>query len=489
MKKNILFFDPCGSPSNYFYEIGMQYPLLGPLYMATQLHELGYNVTVIKENYVTSDVIESALKNADILILTMLTNYAKRGYEYAQQYKKMRPDGWVIAGGIHVSFLPEEALAYVDQVAVGEGFLIIKDLVDRRIDAKIVTGAPLENLDLLPIPDYSLLANYQKLQRIPIMTSLGCPYDCTFCCVTKMYGRKYRHQGADRIIKELQHHLQFFKTKRIFFYDDNFCANKKNSLALFEKIKENKLKLMWGCQVRADLAKDESFVQKMAEAGCYRVYIGFESINEKTLEDLNKKETLKDIENAIRIFNKYGITIHGMFIVGTDSDTMETFDATIDFCHKNKIDHAQFFSITLLPGTDIFNNLNRSRFAHCDWNIMDGFHVNIIPRNMTSYELISGILHMHTAFYSWKRIFYRFTDDFKFCIRAGNRSLGYKSSTLVFNFLKNVVLHMMIKKWRTDHRRYHEELRGKHDHELKQIRMNMPACTIDNFHANNKPDN
>ena len=217
-KKRILFVEPSGSSANIF-TFAMKLPLFGPIGLATRLYNAGYNVLVVKENLLDKDdKIDNYLNEADILILTLLTNTAYRGYEISQMYKKIRPDGKILIGGMHASLKPDEVACYADQVAVGEGDNIIIDLIEGNLKDKIIHGTPLEDYNDRPIPDFSLLINSKKLKIIPIMTSIGCPFNCTFCCVSLVYGRKYRIQSPERTINEIKQQLEFFKKKRKFTF-------------------------------------------------------------------------------------------------------------------------------------------------------------------------------------------------------------------------------------------------------------------------------
>ena len=469
-KNKILFVEPRGATSNIFQN-SIQHPLLGPLYMATQLKDAGYDVKMLKENLADETTLINELKIADTLILTLLTNSALRGYEIAKIYKKLRHDGWIIAGGIHVSLNPEEALPFVDQVVIGEGPPIIKSLVDRKIRDRIVTSKPVDDLNSLPIPDLSLLINYRKLRLIPIMTSLGCPHGCSFCCVTKMFGRKYRFQNPDKTIAELKNHFQLLGKKRVFFYDDNFCANKGNSLELFDKIEKDNLKFLWVCQVRADVAKDELFVKRMAEVGCRRVFIGFESINDKTLNDFHKNISIDEIEKAVKVFHKFGIAIHGMFIFGSDRDDHDVFENTVNFCIQKGIESAQFISITPFPCTEFWNELDQARLVYKSYDDYDGFHVTVLPKQMTEYELMQGILYAHDKMYSWHRIYLQIIRDLKFILLNNNRSFSYKILKAINNFKRNFVFRIIIKRWKNTHQEYREYLKEKH------LQTNQPNKT------------
>ncbi|MFX1259816.1 MAG: B12-binding domain-containing radical SAM protein [Promethearchaeota archaeon] len=454
LSKKIIFVEPNGSEANVF-SFAMKLPLLGPIQLATRLYQAGYNVLVIKENLLNrSDKIENYLGDADILILTLLTNSARRGYEIAQKYKEIRPDGIVMIGGIHASLNPEEASLYADQVAVGEGDNIIIDLIEERIKDKIVYGTPVTNLDQRPIPDFSLMINARKIKTIPMMTSLGCPFSCTFCCVTTMYGHKYRIQSPDRTLEEIKHQLKFFKKKRIFFYDDNFCANKKISLELFEKFKVERLKFQWRAQVRADIAKDEEFIKKMAESRCRRVYIGFESINDATLKNLKKKETFEQVKRAVKIFQRYGISIHGMFIFGSDEDNPEVFKQTIRFCRKNLMEFAQFLAITPFPGTQFYKEIGQSRILSTNWDYYDGFHINVKPKKMSEMEVMKGILRAYKKVFSWWKIFRQFCRDFIYLFRFKYRSFKYRICKLFNDFGRNISMKIIMRKWKKLNKEY-----------------------------------
>ncbi len=436
-KKRVLFVEPCGSRESVVSTI-MALPLMGPLSMGTIVHNAGHEVKIIKESLLKEKELYQYLEWAEVLILTLLTNSAKRGYELARTFKQMHPTGKTIAGGIHVSLVPEEALPFVDQVATGEGQNIILDLVEGKIPEKLVHGNPVENLDTLPIPDYSLLVGYQKLRVIPMMTSLGCPFGCTFCCVTEMYGRKYRIQSAERTIAEIKQHFKLFGVRPVSFFDDNFCANKPVSLELFNKMKEQNLQFKWICQVRADLTKDEGFIQRMAEAGCRRVFVGFESINNATLKDFNKHATSAEVENAIKVFHKYGIAIHGMFIFGSDEDDASQFQYTTQFVLANHIETAQGMLLTPFPQTTFWKNLDKSRIVDDDWNHYEGFHVLISPKKMTQRALMEGVVQFYKKIYSAGSILRQFGHDLRHLFKKDSRGILYRTRKMFNNFERSI---------------------------------------------------
>src|SRR3989338_7348229 len=246
-------------------------PLLGPLYLGAILKNKGHEVEIYHEEIYTPDY--SKLE-VDLIGISILTSTAKRGYEIAGKFPKEK----VIIGGVHASLMPEEALRFARQVVVGEAEHVIEKVVNGEIKAPIVYGSPVENLDCLPYPDFSLIKGYKTGgSPLPISTSRGCPFDCTFCSVTKVFGRKYRFRSAGNVLGELTTR----KANMIFFCDDNFTAFPKRTRSLLELALKNKIR-SWICQVRCDAAEDASLLELMSRAGCNAVCVGFESVNNKT---------------------------------------------------------------------------------------------------------------------------------------------------------------------------------------------------------------
>ena len=300
------------SPFYNFYSFLLKkQPLLGPLYLGTILKNQGHDVTVYNENMKAIDY--AHLYDSDVLGISMMTSTAPRGYELAGNFRKANPKGRVIIGGSHATFLPEEAAQFADVVVTGEGEAVISDAVEMARDggAHIVSGRPVENLDDLPFPDFSLMHGFKKrLRYTPVSTSRGCPFDCTFCSVTAMFGRKYRFRSTESVIEEISR----LEHRHIFFYDDNFDADKARTKTLLTEMLRRNLTPPWTTQVRADVAEDEELVKLMARANCRILCIGFESIDPEVLKSYNKRQTPDDVRKCIEVLHKYGIRVHGMFI-------------------------------------------------------------------------------------------------------------------------------------------------------------------------------
>lgn len=370
-------------------------PLLGPVYLGTILKNKGHEVEIYNEDVETPDY---SKLDPDLIGISILTSTAKRGYEIAGKFPKEK----VIIGGVHASLLPDEAIRFARQVVVGEAEEIICDIVEGKIQDPIVRGRPVENLDALPHPDFSLIKGYRSPSIVtPISTSRGCPFDCSFCSVTKMFGRKYRFRGAEDVMSELLSR----DTKSFFFCDDNFSANPARARKLLGLILKNKIK-GWACQVRCDAAKDGELLNMMARAGCNAVCVGIESVNPKTLQAYDKKQSLDDIIGSIRSFHERKIKVHGMFVLGGDDDNVKTVWDTLRFAIKQKIDTIQMMILTPFPGTKVHETLEaQKRIFTKDWSLYDGQHIVFRPKLLSAGELQLNVLKAYLNFYSLSRSF------------------------------------------------------------------------------------
>src|SRR5437773_2591489 len=129
-----------------------------------------------------------------------------------------------------------------------------------------------------------------------------------------MYGHAFRTHSVERVLEELESHRRNLYT---FFADDIFTANKKRVKELLHGMIERNLTPQWGAQVRTETVDDPELLELMRDSNCFNVYVGFESINPRTLKLFNKKQDLGKIERSIERFHDYGIRIHGMFVVGS----------------------------------------------------------------------------------------------------------------------------------------------------------------------------
>jgi radical SAM superfamily enzyme YgiQ (UPF0313 family) len=276
-----------------------------------------------------------------------------------------------------------------------------------QIDNPEAPMASGDDLDELPFPALDLLEGHERMVTHPIMMKWGCPYDCSFCSVIKMFGRKLRTRSVDNMMTE----LRMVNAASVFFYDDIFIVDKKQAKSLFHAMIDEGITPQWTAQIRADsiykskqtLEPDHELLALMRDSGCYMVYIGFESITQEGLDSYNKKQTVEHITTSIKLLHDYGIRVHGMFVVGADTDTAETVRATVDFALLHKVDTLQMMMLTTLPGTAFDTQMRaEGRVLTDDYSLYDGHHCIIQPKLMTPYQLQMETWKNMLRFYSKK---------------------------------------------------------------------------------------
>lgn len=369
------------------------------------------------------------LASLDVVGISSITRTQPPSYELARRLKELNPGIWILLGGPHVTALPDEALEYGDVVVRHEGDATIVDLLERfeecleqpfladvpGISYRDRQGAFHHNpdrpfltsgeLSSLPFPVYPQQV-LKGISNSVIVSSRGCPFACDFCAVISHFGSRYRFLDADRTVELIEHTLRQTR-KSIFFGDDNFHANPLRTRAILEKVLEKGISMpAWGAQVRVEASQDAECLALMKRAGCSRVYVGFESINEKTLELFNKRSTVEKNEMAIRAFHKAGLSVHGMFVLGSDEDTVETVRDTVSFAKRMMLGTVQFFSLTPLPGTPMSTRYGeQEKVLSRHWHLYDAHHVTVRPEKIAPHELQEALTRAHLDFYSWKEAF------------------------------------------------------------------------------------
>jgi len=416
--KRISFIE-AGSPGLHIFS-KFPIPRLGAVLLSTILRERGYEVKAFIEDVAEPDW--AFIESSDLVCISTITSTAIRAYRIAKRLKAL--DIRVIIGGTHATFLPDEALEYADFVIRGEGEHALVELFEylekgtpaltgirglsyRDRDGRNVHTPPrefIQDLDSLPEPDFSLVHNWSSSNPYPVSTSRGCPYDCTFCSVIRMFGRSYRFKSVEATLKELRYVASVSKATK-FIVDDNFAANNRRTKEILRGMIAEGMKTRWSAQVRPDVARDPELLRLMADSGCHTLFIGFESINPRTLEEYNKKQSREDIISCIRTVREHGIHIHGMFVLGADTDDVETIRGTADFATDLGIDTVQFMILTPLPGTPVLQDMTKSgRLLHTDWSKYDAQYVVFRPRLMSPTTLQIETFRAMGRFYSWRYI-------------------------------------------------------------------------------------
>jgi radical SAM superfamily enzyme YgiQ (UPF0313 family) len=415
--KKLVFVEPKSTHLHVYSRVCI--PRLGSVLLGTIMRNKGFDVRVYIEDIQAVDMNE--VLSADLVGLSAITSTAPQTYRLADRVREA--GGLVVMGGTHTSFLPEEGLEHADFVVRGEGEFAFQELVEaiqrgegfekiQNLSYRDARGQvhnnperpKIPNLDVNPIPDYHLITGWKPGGVISVATSRGCPFSCTFCSVPGMYGHAFRTHSVGRVLEELALHRGNMYT---FFADDIFTANKKRVKELLRGMIDRDLTPQWGAQVRTETVDDPELLQLMRDSNCFNVYVGFESINPRTLKLFQKKQDLAKIERSIERFHEHKIRIHGMFVVGSDEDDVETIDATAEFALAHDIDSIQFMILTPIPGSPDWDHVyaRGDRYVISrNWSLYDGHHAVHQPRRMSPYELQMAAINAMGKFYSWRGI-------------------------------------------------------------------------------------
>lgn len=360
---------------------------LGILYIASTLKNNGISVDLIDTTFLKNDDVIKKFysKEYSFIGIFTMTTMIKDVLRIAGSIKKNNPSAKIIVGGPHPTVMPEETITHkcIDAVSIGEGeetFLEIsqknsfKDVkgIWYKEGEKIIKNPPREpikNLDELPFPAYELIdmKKYMKnwfamdsvalgLKGCNIITSRGCPYDCTYCQPTlrTLFGTKVRKRSPKNIVGELEMLKKRYKINAFSFVDDTFVFDKVWVEQICNLMIKRNLNLIWSCNARANLV-DETLFRLMKGAGLRKVFMGIESGSQRILDEIyNKGITVKQVTEAVRILKKVGLKIQGYFMMGAPTETLKEINQTIKFASNLDIDEATFSITTPLPKTHLY---------------------------------------------------------------------------------------------------------------------------------------
>lgn len=356
-----------------------------------------FDVSIIDENI---EDIDFDMKT-DLVGISTMTALAPRAYEISAEFRKR---GVAVAlGGIHVSMLPEEGAANADCCIIGEAEdtwpQALDDFIHGRLK-KSYRSTGKHDMVGLPAPRLDLLKEDRYFSKSLIMASRGCPHGCHYCSVTTFWGKSFRYRPIPDVINE----LKSMKDRMVFFADDNLYGNKAYAKKLFREMMP--LGMKWSCQGDTLIANDPELLSLAAESGCQWIFIGIESISEKNLAQMRKSfNRVKEYRETFSKIHDAGINIFGSFIFGLDNDGADVFKDTVDFATDCKLDAANFYILTPLPGTKLFDEMKaEGRLLHTEWDKYDANHVVFRHPHLSSKELLDGLIYAYRRFYSLRSI-------------------------------------------------------------------------------------
>jgi anaerobic magnesium-protoporphyrin IX monomethyl ester cyclase len=389
----VLFINPSGS--NWIEgmedksETAIRMAPNGLLSMAAYLEQRGIETAVHDSRGPVSPAgIENLLAmidefKPDIIGFTAVTSSFLNAYKQAQAIRMKFRHILIVVGGVHVSALRGailERFPAIDMLVTGEGEKAMAELADGARPETIQglvyregkevkdngLRTDLVELDSLPFPAYhkldgfpnnfeAALFNYPKAPTATIISSRGCPYQCSYCD-RSVYRRSFRYNSADYLHEHMAFLKNEFGIRHVFFYDDLFTFNRERIEKFCGLLRKKPLNMTFNCAVRAGHADDE-LLGMLKASGCWMVSLGIESGAPEILARHKTKVNFNEMKDTVKRIQKAGLRAKGLFIMGLPGETEETIRVTTDFINGLELDDMNMTKFTPFPGSPIYQNI------------------------------------------------------------------------------------------------------------------------------------
>jgi len=350
----------------------------------------------------------------DLVAISSFSAQIDEGYELARRYRAAGVK--VVMGGLHVTSMPHEANACGASAAIGEGEIIwpeiLRDAASGEGQLKPIYDARGREFDLAdaPMPAFDLL-DISKYNRLTVQTSRGCPWRCSFCASSILLTNRYKQKPAAKVLAEIDKIRTIWRRPFIEFADDNAFVNRAYWHDLLPQLAKRRVK--WFAETDLAVHEDDALLEKMADAGCAEVLIGFESPVEAGLKGVElrrdwKLQKFSVYRDAIRRIQSHGIRVNACFVVGLDGHGPGVFDAVAEFVRDTTPFDVQITMPTPFPGTPLHRRLQQEgRLLHGgggasggDWRRCTLFDVMFEPHGMTAEELRLGFRRLAVDLYT-----------------------------------------------------------------------------------------
>jgi len=330
-----------------------------------------------------------------------------------------------IYGGPNATVNWQKYIDFFDIIVKGEGEITVDEVLDcvennrslRDIEGIVfkengnIINNPdrpfIQNLDKLNYPAREILdlKKYQRHARPyldvypvdTVVSSRGCPFACTFCSSKYFWKRIYRARLPEEVVKEIKYLINRFGTKGIFFNEDLFTVSKERVLQFCRLVKP--LGIVWACEAKVGTV-DEEMLKAMKESGCKAMLFGLESCSNKTLKLINKKITVEQSQETIKLCKKFDIYTHAWFMIGLPHETKEDMLYTIKTSKTWQIDHIDYSRVCAIPKSELYDLVKRKNLDRYEYNDV------ILPD--TEYVSADGVSRICSKAFNWEtRLWYK----------------------------------------------------------------------------------
>lgn len=373
---------------------------LGYLVSYVRKHDEGHDFRILDAEAwrMSFDEIEREIREftPDLVGITMATPAYLHTMEIVDRVKAVGRDIVVCVGGPHpsahapeivsespvdIAFQGESEESFrilVDRLARGGSLDDVPSIAYRGSDGEVVRtqrGQLIANLDDIPFPARDLLPMH--LYHVPatredgggtmanMITSRGCPYDCTYCDSRVIWTRLTRARSPGNVVDEIEECYERYGARTFSFHDDIFPMNRGRTIEICREIRRRNLDITWTCMTRVNFVWPD-VMEEMRKAGCGKVIFGLESGSNEILRIIRKKATIEQAREAVAIVKAAGIKASANFMIGNIGETEETVQQTIDFAKSLQIDTAAFFVAVPYPGTELYREAKEGGYLRKD---------------------------------------------------------------------------------------------------------------------------
>jgi len=414
-------------------------PSLALLTLA-KLTPSNHHIKIVNENIEKINFSESV----DLVAITVTVDVFERAVAIASEFQKRKVS--VIAGGIHITAVPNECAECFDAICVGAAERVWQRiLTDKENNClkKIYKDDYNLKSNEICAPDYKAVDHKKYLYTNIISTSRGCPHKCDFCYNSCAESVKYINRNIDDVVSD----IKALKTKHIMFIDDNFIGNPSWTRDFLLRLEP--LNLKWNAAVTVNILNHLDLLDLMKKTGCQSLFIGFETINASSLRSVHKNQNnTQKYDALIREIHSRGIMINASIVFGLPEDDESIFDNTLEWLVQNRIETVTAHILTPYPGTALHKNMMlKNQIKDFDLSRYNTANVVFEHEHMTAKQIYNGYINFYKKFYTVKNILRRMPEDkaqrvpfllFNFLYRKYGKFTEALSSIIPLNLLGKI---------------------------------------------------
>ncbi len=360
------------------------FPPLGLLTIAAMLPR-EWERRVVDMN--VTALLDEHLAWADYVFLSAMVAQRRSAEEVIRRCKAF---GVKVVGGGPLFLCYGSDLPEVDHLILGEGEAILPEFLhdlERGCARRLYRSDNHPELSLTPIPQWHLI-DFCHYATMSVQYSRGCPYDCEFCDIIVMNGRRPRVKECEQFIGELDALYKAGWRGAVFIVDDNFIGHKSKVKEMLPRLvswqRERNYPFAFFTEASVDLAADEELMELMVEAGFNKVFLGLETPEEESLKECGKKQNLRQsLSVSVQTIQQHGLAVMGGFIIGFDHDKPDIFQKQFSFIQDNGIVTAMVGLLSAVPTTRLYKRLEREGrilFRSSGNNTDEEGSLNFIPK-------------------------------------------------------------------------------------------------------------